>query len=196
MQNEPRRRDHVVAALAAIVAVAALACEDDRDGGAPTLPDAAVAAGGAGGTAGTSGNGGSGGAAVALDAAVTSDGGSDAGARADVASDAGSGGAQPLYLLGGTIFGTPSVSYVVPVSSLAANTPVDYTAGVPIVGGAALYGPERAGHFFVGSGESPTLTRFEVSPSGVFTKGKTLSLAGLGFSSACSSVRIEALLQG
>jgi hypothetical protein len=96
----------------------------------------------------------------------------------------GAGAAGPLYVLGGTVFGTPAVSYVVPVRSLAAGTAVDYMAGIPIVGGAAVYGPERAGHFFVGSGETPTLTRYEVSPDGVFTRGKTLGLAGQGFSTA------------
>jgi hypothetical protein len=93
-------------------------------------------------------------------------------------------GAGPLYVLGGTVFGTPLVSYVVPVRSLAAGTAVDYAAGIPIVGGSALYGPERAGHFFVGSGETPTLTRYEISREGVLSQGKSLSLAGQGFSTA------------
>jgi hypothetical protein len=150
-------------ALASAALLVAIGCQDD-DGSGKTASDARLD--------------------VAADAGAppVDMTGSD-GATGDTA-ERQDGAAQALYLIGGTIFGTPAVSYVVPVPSLAAGTSVDYAAGIPIVGGAGLYGPERAGHIFVGSGESPTLTRYEVSPTGAFTKGKTMSLAGHGFSTA------------
>jgi hypothetical protein len=168
-----REGARTVIALAGVALLACGGCEDDRGARPPAGGDAAVDGGG--GDAKVGGDSGSG-----TDVA-DGPGGVDGVGAMDAAADA---GAQALYLLGGTIFGTPKVSYVVTARSLAAGTAIDYSAGVPIVGGAGLYGVERAGHFFVGSGETPTLTRFEVSPGGVFTKGKTMSLAGHGFSTA------------
>jgi hypothetical protein len=94
------------------------------------------------------------------------------------------GTAAPLYLLAGTIFGTADVSYVVPTRSLAPGTTLDYDKALELPGGAGVYGPERAGHFFVGAGDSPTLTRYEVSAEGSFTRGETLSFANHGLTNA------------
>jgi hypothetical protein len=105
-------------------------------------------------------------------------------AETEASDDAGADAGQPLYVVAGTIFGTPEVTYIVPTRSLAAGTPIDYPKGLPVVGGAGLYGQEGAGHFFLGSSESPTLTRWEVSPDGKFTQGKAMSLAAHGFSNA------------
>jgi hypothetical protein len=96
----------------------------------------------------------------------------------------GGGTAQPLYIVAGTIFGMESVTYVVPVPSLAAGTPIDYGQGIEVPGGAGVYGRDRAGHFFVGSGDSPILTRWDVTADGKLTQGKTLSFANYGLSNA------------
>jgi hypothetical protein len=104
------------------------------------------------------------------------------------ANDASDGGADvgpaPIFVLGGTVFGTPTVTYVVTSRSLEAKTIVDYEAGLPLFGGAVVLGPELTGHFFVASGESPTITRWAVSAEGHFSKGPTMSLAAHGLSSA------------
>jgi hypothetical protein len=94
------------------------------------------------------------------------------------------GTATPLYLLAGTIFGTPDVSYVVPTRSLAPGTTLDYDQALEIPGGAGVYAPERGGHFFVGTGDSPTLTRYEVTADGSFNRGETLSFANHGLTNA------------
>jgi hypothetical protein len=92
--------------------------------------------------------------------------------------------AGPVYLLGGTVFGTPRVSYLVPIASLAAGTTVDYARGLEMTGGAGFYGVPGSGQVFVGSGESPELTRYLLDAGGTFVRGPTLSLAGQGFSTA------------
>ncbi|HEY0714445.1 MAG TPA: hypothetical protein VGF45_17305 [Polyangia bacterium] len=124
------------------------------------------------------------------DARDTSGDIADAGDANDVAAEASPGdaeGREPLYVVAGTVFGTPPVSYVVTTRSLAAGTKVAYEGGLPLFGGAVIFGTERAGHFFVGSGETPVLTRWEVSPDGDFRKGASMSLAAHGFSNTLTN---------
>jgi len=98
------------------------------------------------------GAGGAGGSAEA----AASDAGAIEARLSDTAVPPSPDAAQPLYIVAGTIFGTSEVTYVAPVRSLAAGTQIDYAKALEITGGAGVYGPERTGHFFVGSSESPT----------------------------------------
>lgn len=87
----------------------------------------------------------------------------------------------PLYAVEGTVFGPEGESsYVALVPSLDAGTQIDYGQVLEVPGGASIFGLDGSRFFALGRGDAPTITRFEVTASGSFVEGQTLSLLNQG----------------
>lgn len=88
---------------------------------------------------------------------------------------------SPLYLLFSTIDGPDSrTGYFVTTPSINGDVPVDVRQGLEEAGGGVLFAEPGIGTFLLAGGESPTLSRWDVSNSGSLVRGKTLSFANQG----------------
>ena len=105
------------------------------------------------------------------------------GSGIDRAVDAGGGSAatDPLYImLARVILPEGRMHYFTPLRALRGDNLVDTSKALEERGNARLYAEPGGGFFMLGSGETPTITRVEVDSDGRFTKGPSVSFAGLG----------------
>jgi hypothetical protein len=83
-----------------------------------------------------------------------------------------------------TVFSTDdATSLVTLVDDPGAPSSLDTSRSLEVGGAAALFGGDGRGVFALGSSDSPTLIRYEVSDTGELREDERMSLAGLGFSS-------------
>lgn len=88
---------------------------------------------------------------------------------------------EPAYLIGTRIWDdTTTTSYFHVVPSLAEGTPIDVTRALEAPGAAKLFSAFDLGWFAMGSGESPTITRYTLDASGALAPGESISLLGYG----------------
>jgi hypothetical protein len=89
------------------------------------------------------------------------------------------------YVISTTLFSPDgdATSLVTLVEDPAAPSSLDTSRSLEVGGAAALFGGDGRGVFALGSSDSPTITRYEVSETGELIEGARMSLAGLGFSS-------------
>lgn len=157
---------------AGLVVAGALGCSED----ALTPPGAGPSGGAAGSSAGAAGTT----AADGVDAGELGvDAGSDAGG-----SDGGAEPPEPRYVVA-SVVDAPNgrTTYFNVTGSLAADVTLDFADAREVPGNARLYGSDRLGWFALGGGESPIITRFELSNDDRFVESATLSFANYGVAS-------------
>lgn len=89
--------------------------------------------------------------------------------------------AEPAYLLGTRVWDdTSTTSYFHVVPSLEEGTPVDSRLALEVPGAAKLYSAFDLGWFAIGSGESPSITRYSLDPAGALVQGESISLLDYG----------------
>src|SRR5688572_28959560 len=90
---------------------------------------------------------------------------------------------EPAYLLGTRIFDdTTTMSYFHVVPGLDADVSVDVQSGIEVSGSAKLFSAYDLGWFAIGSGESPTVTRYELGADGALVERESMSLLAQGVS--------------
>lgn len=95
---------------------------------------------------------------------------------------------DPVFAICGVVFTTDSpTSYLALVPSLDASTTIDLTDTVPFGGAITCGGLEPDGAVFVGSGEAPTIQRWEAGPDGRPVLDEEVNFAGLGLTSTFRS---------
>jgi hypothetical protein len=110
---------------------------------------------------------------AALGMGCASDKDSTVGTETDV------GESEPLYLIQSRIFPPEgTIGLLTPTHSLDAE--LDYSRSLEQPGGGVLYAQPGVGTFLIGSGEEPTITRYEVGPGDTLVPGSKLSFAGQG----------------
>ena len=93
----------------------------------------------------------------------------------------GGGGDTPLYVLqNGTELPTGRVSFVGTIPGVGPEVTFDRTRALEFLGNPRLFAEPGVGNFMIGSGEEPTIQRFEVTADGEFEPGAVVSLANLG----------------
>ena len=86
---------------------------------------------------------------------------------------------EPLYLIQTRVFAPDSTTGVlIPTPSL--DGPLDDARALEQPGGGVLYAQPGIGAFLIGSGEEPTITRYEIDASGGLVPGDVLSFANEG----------------
>lgn len=93
----------------------------------------------------------------------------------------------PLYLVYTTI-DTPDgrTGYYVTTPSIEEDATVNVQTGLEEPGGGMLFAPPEGGYVIIGSGESPTFTRYELGENDNLIKGATVSFANVGVESTWS----------
>jgi hypothetical protein len=87
----------------------------------------------------------------------------------------------PLYVVFSTVDSAEErQGYFVTTPSLDGDVPIDVSKGLEEPGGGRLYAEDGIGTFMIGGGETPTITRYEVSADGAFLRGATISFANQG----------------
>jgi hypothetical protein len=87
----------------------------------------------------------------------------------------------PAYVVGSRVFDdTTTMSYFHVTSGLDANIAVDPTRALEVPGSATLYSAFDIGWFAVGSGEEPTITRYELDATGALVAGQSMSFFAQG----------------
>lgn len=110
---------------------------------------------------------------AALGVSCASDNEDLAGAGPDDGAD------EPLFLIQSRVFPPEgTIGLLTPTRSLDAE--LDYSRSLEQPGGGVLYARPGLGTFLIGSGEEPTITRFEVGPGDTLVPGSKLSFAGYG----------------
>jgi hypothetical protein len=85
----------------------------------------------------------------------------------------------PLFLIQSRIFPPEgTIGLLTPTGSLEA--PLDYRRSIEQPGGGVLYAKPGVGTFLIGSGEEPTITRYDVAPDGSLVPGTKISFADYG----------------
>jgi hypothetical protein len=93
-----------------------------------------------------------------------------------------SGDPEPAYLLGTRVFAddAPTTSYFSVVSGLDASVTLNQDEAIEVAGSAKLYSAYDLGWFAVGSGEEPTITRYELDAAGTLVEGPSVSFFNEG----------------
>jgi hypothetical protein len=96
-----------------------------------------------------------------------------------------------LYAVTTQVLAPPSsfTSYIALVGSLTNDGEVALADALELPGRAQAVGPERDGVLFVLDGESPQITRYEVTPAGTLSPGAVLSFAAHGVSLAPATMQ-------
>lgn len=90
---------------------------------------------------------------------------------------------QPRFLVFSTVDTDDArLGYFAMTTSLDGDVPIDISKGIEEAGGGRLYVEPGVGTFMIGSGETPSITRYEVSDDGAFVRGETISFANQGVS--------------
>lgn len=85
----------------------------------------------------------------------------------------------PLYLVQTRTFSPDGTTGIlIPTPSL--DVPLDYSRAIEQPGGGVLYAAPGVGAFLIGSGEEPTIRRYEVDAEGQLAPGAVLSFANEG----------------
>lgn len=88
---------------------------------------------------------------------------------------------SPAYLVGSRVFDdTTTTSYFHVLPSLDASVSVDPAQSIEVPGSATLYSAFDLGWFAIGSGESPTITRYELTGAAALSEGQSMSLFAMG----------------
>lgn len=91
------------------------------------------------------------------------------------------GGSQPLFLAAARVWDdTTTTSYFHVLPSIGADTLVDAHQALERAGAAKLFAYGDLGWFAIGDGESPTITRYTLSPQGTLVEGQSISLLDYG----------------
>jgi hypothetical protein len=88
-------------------------------------------------------------------------------------------GPGPLYLVQTRTF-TPESTTGILIPTPSLDEPLDYSRSLEQAGGGVLYASPGIGAFLIGSGEEPTIRRYEVDAEGQLLPGATLSFANEG----------------
>jgi len=95
---------------------------------------------------------------------------------------------DPLYVVSTTVFsGEEAQGYLVPVTSLEPGTTFDLNNAIEAPDNTIAARPGEP-YLYVGSSETPTITRWDLQGNGSFVEGPSLSLANLGLSRASVSL--------
>ncbi len=91
-------------------------------------------------------------------------------------------GDSPLYLLHSATESpeTGRSNYFTVVDSLGASRTLDYASSLELPGRARLYAEKGVGFFAIADGETPTITRYELTSDGAFEQGPSLSFSAYG----------------
>lgn len=93
------------------------------------------------------------------------------------------GPSSALYAVAAAELGEVPATYLLTVPSLDASVVPDYGSAVVLDSFAALYGRPGSSTVFIGSGDEPIITRWQVGPDG-FQPGAQVSFANLGVATA------------
>lgn len=161
-------------ALLGLLVFPASGCGDDGSSSDGADSDQDPSAGDTSGSGGPGGN----------DETSASSAGPTADETGPGASAGETGGASPtdLFVVGSQIF-TPdgmAASYLITTDALSGGRTLDTEGAPEIIGRALIAGPLRGGMVFVGTGDAPELTRYDLDAEGTLVEGDAVNFGGLG----------------
>jgi hypothetical protein len=118
-------------------------------------------------------------ALAALSLSACGEDGTTVNAPGEVSRPAADAAAGPLFLIQTRTFSPEGTTgLLIPTPSL--DEPIDESRAIEQSGGGVLYAAPGIGAFLIGSGEEPTITRYEIAANGAISPGASLSFANEG----------------